>query len=102
MEFLTTPVAQSRLHEHRIAACEARDNDPFLHHCGLVFDISQHAGFARRPSILLPRPLTGNVLWYEKPAVDFCSDDEAPQRISRPLLPVEVWAAQGILHIYLV
>ena len=72
----------SRLYMHQCNGARVRTQDPTLTDTEFVFDISQNVTWARRPSGIFPRPLKASCMWSES--------------ASRPFLPEEVLAAQGI------
>ena len=74
-----------RLFAHRLKAVHCRKEEPALTNVPFFFDISQNVHWSRKPTGVLPRPLTGSTIWVES--------------LERPMLPVEVLSAQGIFFV---
>lgn len=72
----------NRLHVHRLRGAMVRETFPDLANVGFYYDISQNPAHTKRPDGLMPRQLTSSVVWVE--------------HLARPMLPLEMWAGQGL------
>ena len=76
-----TASSSCRLHFHRLKAANVREVLPELLDSPMYMDISQNVNWTRRMDGSLPRPTTSTMLWIDT--------------LERPMLPIELAAAQG-------
>lgn len=77
-----TAHSSCRLHFHRLKAAHVRVVSPELLASPMFMDISQNVDWSRSMDGSLPRPTTSTMVWIDT--------------LERPMLPIELVAAQGL------